>query len=171
MPSTSCDVERMFGAACARVGSVSNLADDHGRRRRDERQRRRAPSRARRSRAGLDAIGVKEYTAYTSTCYDARSLARSDQHRRRDARRAADRARAARSPPSRTRRRRQRAARRRREARRQARSQNGHTRDAMIVTVGNPTFAARVAGIVPCRRRSSFASSARATQRSSWTRT
>lgn len=24
--------------------------------------------------AGLDAIGVKEYTAYTSTCYDARSL-------------------------------------------------------------------------------------------------
>jgi hypothetical protein len=29
----------------------------------------------------------------------------------------------------------------------------------------------RVAGIVPCRRRSSFASSARATQRSSWTRT
>jgi hypothetical protein len=24
--------------------------------------------------AGLDAIGVKEYTAYTSTCYDARSV-------------------------------------------------------------------------------------------------
>ena len=85
---------------------------------------------------------MKEYTAYTSTCYDARSLdpintdaaTRAEQligreqldHRRH----ALDVA----------------AARRRREARRQARSQNGHTRGAMIVTVGNPTFAAR-----PCR--------------------
>jgi hypothetical protein len=124
--------------------------------------------------AGLDAIGVKENTAYTSTCYDARSLdpintdaatraeqliGREQLDRRRHALDAAANAPLVGAEKL--------------VDKLGLKMDTRAVRDAMIVTVGNPTSVrCSTVSRASCRAGEEARSQVRrATQRSSWTRT